>query len=185
MTIRKLDAEEAQRAVPELAEILLDCVAGGASVSFMTDLSRAEAERFFWGVADSVARGERALIVAEDGARRPIGTVQVLLAMPPNQPHRAEIAKMLVHRDGRRRGLGTALMIAAEEEAFAAGRSLLVLDTVTHGAGYHLYLRLGWHIAGEIPDFALWPDGRLCPTTVMWKRLGENVSDSGQRRQGG
>jgi GNAT superfamily N-acetyltransferase len=171
VTIRKLDADEAHHAVPALAEILLDCVAGGASVSFMADLSLVEAERFFSGVADSVARAERVLLVAENDERRIVGTVQVILSMPPNQPHRGEVAKMLVHRASRRQGRGTALMVAAEEAARTADKSLLVLDTVTHSAGYNLYLRLGWRIAGEIPDFALWPDGGLCPTTFMWKRI--------------
>jgi GNAT superfamily N-acetyltransferase len=179
VTIRQLDTEQARSAIPALAEILLDCVAGGASVSFMADVTRAGAEHFFSGVADSVARGERALLVAEDEDSRFIGTVQGLLAMPPNQPHRGEIAKMLVHRKGRRRGFGAALMVAAENAARAAGKSLLVLDTVTDGDGYNLYRRLGWSIAGEIPDFALWPDGRPCPTTFMWKRLSEVVSCSG------
>jgi GNAT superfamily N-acetyltransferase len=179
VTIRQLDAEQARAAIPALAEILLDCVAGGASVSFMADMNRAQAEHFFSGVADRVARGERALLVAEDEDNCLIGTVQVLLAMPPNQPHRGEIAKMLVHRKGRRRGFGAALMAAAENAARAAGKSLLVLDTVTDGDGYNLYRRLGWSIAGEIPDFALWPDGRPCPTTFMWKRLSEAVSYNG------
>jgi GNAT superfamily N-acetyltransferase len=168
--IRSLDGREAAEAAPALADILLDCVAGGASVSFMADMTRAEAEAFFRGCAEAVARGERRLIVAEDEAGL-AGTVQLITAMPPNQPHRGEIAKMLVHRRARGRGIGAALMRAAEAEARAAGKTVLTLDTVTDSDGFRLYRRLGWTIAGEIPDFALWPDGRLCPTTYMWKRV--------------
>lgn len=171
MMVRSIDGAEAASRVPALADILLDCVAGGASVSFMADLTRDEAEGFWRGVAAGVARGERLLLGAEDDTGRLIGTVQVILATPPNQPHRGEIAKMLVHRDGRRQGTGAALMIAAEEAARAAGRSLLTLDTVTDGDGFRLYRRLGWQVAGTVPGYALWPDGRPCPTTFMWKDI--------------
>lgn len=170
MIIRALDGAEARAAVPALAGILMDCVAGGASVSFMAGLAPTEAEAFWHGVAADVAGGGRALLVAQDEGRL-LGTVQVILAMPPNQPHRGEIAKMLVHRDGRRRGLGAALMGAAEDAARAAGKRLLTLDTVTDGDGHRLYRRLGWQVAGTVPDYALWPDGGLCPTTFMWKHI--------------
>lgn len=169
--IRTLDVNAARAAAPALAGILLDCVAGGASVSFMADLTRAEAEAFWHGVADGVAAGERSLIVAEDEEGRIVGTVQLILKLPPNQPHRGEIAKMLVARSARRRGIGAALMRAAEAEARAAGKSLLTLDTVSGSEGERLYRSLGWQVAGEIPDFAMWPDGRLCPTTYLYRRV--------------
>jgi GNAT superfamily N-acetyltransferase len=102
---------------------------------------------------------------------RLVGTVQVNLALPPNQPHRAEIAKLLVHRSARKRGVAQLLMEHAESEARAAGKTLLVLDTVTGGDGERLYARLGWTKVGVIPGYALFPDGRPCDTTVFWKTL--------------
>jgi GNAT superfamily N-acetyltransferase len=111
------------------------------------------------------------LLVAEDGAGAIVGTVQVLLVMPENQPHRGEIAKLLVHPRARRQGIGAALMAAADEAARAAGKTLLVLDTVTGGDAERLYPRLGWQRCGVIPDYALWPQGGLCSTTVFYKAL--------------
>ena len=152
----------------QLADVLCDCVAGGASVGFMQPLDQARALAFWHKVADGVRRGERALLVAED-AQGIVGTVQLVLDQPDNQPHRADLAKMLVHRRGRRCGLGAALMQAAEALARDCGRSLLVLDTVTGGDAERLYARLGWQRCGEIPGFALWPQGGLCGTTVFYK----------------
>jgi GNAT superfamily N-acetyltransferase len=157
--------------VRQLAALLIDCVDGGASVSFMHPLPTDHAERFWRGVADGVAAGERALLVAEHGDGTIVGTVQLVLAQPGNQPHRADVAKMLVHRRARRRGLGAALMRAAEDTARAAGKSLLVLDTVTGGDAERLYARLGWQRVGVIPDYALWPRGGLCATTVFYRRV--------------
>jgi glyoxylase I family protein len=119
----------------------------------------------------SAVRGERILLVAEEAASSGtlVGTVQVLLTMPDNQPHRADIAKMQVHRRVRRRGVGAALMRAAEEAAREAGRTLLVLDTVTGGDAERLYTRLGWQRCGEIPSYALWPRGGVCSTTVFYR----------------
>ena len=118
---------------------------------------------------DCVEGGERTLLVAEDAAGDIHGTVQVVFDLPENQPHRCDVAKMLVHRRARRQGVGAALMMAAESAARAAGRTLLVLDTVTGGEGERLYTRLGWHRAGVIPGYALWPRGGLCDTTVFYK----------------
>ena len=144
---------------------------GGASVSFMASLTRAEAEAFWTGVAEGVAAGDRRLLVAVlDGAI--VGTVQVVFAPQPNQPHRADIAKMLVHRRARRRGAAEALVRAAEAAALEAGKTVLVLDTVTGGDAERLYARLGWIRVGVIPNYALWPDGALCDTTVFHKALG-------------
>lgn len=155
-----------------LCDVLIDCVEGGASVSFMYPITREKAERFWRSSAESAARGERIILVAEDGDRI-VGTVTVNLSVPENQPHRGDIAKMLVHRSVRNRGVGAALLVAAERAALDAGKWLLVLDTVTDTPAYRLYSRHGWQRVGEIPDYALWPDGRLCPTTVFYKRLNQ------------
>jgi GNAT superfamily N-acetyltransferase len=112
-------------------------------------------------------------VVAEDRSTGEIvGTVQVVFAVPENQPHRGDVAKMLVRRSARRQGLGARLMGVAEEAALAAGRTVLVLDTVTGSDAERLYQRLGWTRVGVVPDYALWPDGRLCDTTFFYKRLG-------------
>jgi GNAT superfamily N-acetyltransferase len=169
--IRRSRPAEAAVHVPALARLLIDCVTAGASVSFMHPLERDRAEAFWRGVADGAARGERVLLVAEDGAGAVVGTVQVALAMPENQPHRGEIAKLLVHPSVRRRGIAAALMAAADEAALAEGKTLLVLDTVTGGDAERLYPRLGWQRCGVIPDYALWPRGGFCSTTVFYKQL--------------
>ncbi|EIK97230.1 GNAT family acetyltransferase [Pseudomonas sp. M47T1] len=153
----------------QLADILIDCVEGGASVSFMLPLPRARADRFWHGVRASVAAGECALLVAQDEHGVLLGTVQVVLAQPENQPHRADIAKLLVHRRGRRLGVGQALMTAAEAVAIEEGKSVLVLDTATGGDAERLYQRLGWQVTGQIPGYALWPEGGLCATTIFHK----------------
>lgn len=168
---RRLDAVEAAALAPALADVLVDCVAGGASVSFMAPLAPARALAFWQGVAAGVAAGDRALFVVEE-AGRVLGTVQLLLGMPENQPHRAEIAKMLVRQAARGRGIGTALMRAAEALARAEGRRLLVLDTAEGGAGERLYRRLGWVALGTIPNFALYQDGRPCGSTFFYRDLG-------------
>jgi GNAT superfamily N-acetyltransferase len=155
-----------------LAEVLIDCVEGGASVSFMLPLPHHQALAFWQGVIDSARRGERIVLVAEDAdSGTVLGTVQLLLATPDNQPHRADVAKMLVHRRARRRGLGAALMQAAETAARGAGKTLLVLDTVTGGDAERLYSRLGWQRVGVIPGYALWPNGGACDTTYFYKEL--------------
>ena len=169
-TIRTL-REVSERQVDELADVLLDCVAGGASVSFMQPLSRDRALAFWHGVARDVAAGARTLLVAQDAGGRIVGTVQLITDLPENQPHRADVAKMLVHRRARRRGIAVALMQAAEATARAAGKTLLVLDTVTGGDAERLYRRLGWQRCGDIPGYALWPDGGLCGTTIYYRAL--------------
>ena len=166
--IRRLPPDEVLSAVPALAEVLLDCVRGGASVSFMADLTLAEAEAF-WREQAQAGDG-RAILVAEDAAGV-FGVVQLIPAWPPNQPHRADVAKLLVHRRARSRGAAKALMRALEDEARAMDRWLLVLDTVTGGAPESLYAGLGWTRVGVIEDFALMPDGSLCATTVFSRRL--------------
>ena len=152
-----------------LASVLIDCVEGGASVSFMHPLPRDRAVAFWGGVAQGVAAGERALLVAED-AQGVCGTVQLVLAQPENQPHRADLSKMLVHRRARRQGLGAALLRAAEATARECGKTLLVLDTASDDAE-RLYERVGWVRVGVIPGYALLPQGGLCGTTVYYRNL--------------
>jgi GNAT superfamily N-acetyltransferase len=169
-TIAVLDAPIAFAALNELADVLVDCVEGGAGVHFLLPFTPSEAGAFFANVAASVASEDTVLIAARlDG--RIVGTVQLGLDTPPNQPHRADIKKLLVHRSVRGRGIGAALMACAEQEAQSRGRWLLVLDTVAGDNGDRLYMRAGWNRTGVIPDYALSPDGRLCDAVVMWKRL--------------
>ena len=168
-SLRRLYAVDAPQ-MDGLAEVLIDCVEGGASVSFMHPLTRDRAVAFWRRVADSVAAGQRALLVAED-AYGFCGTVQLIFDLPENQPHRADLAKMLVHRRARRQGLGAALMQAAEGIARECGKTLLVLDAVTDGDAARLYERLGWVRVGDIPGYALWPRGGLCSTTVYYRNL--------------
>lgn len=168
--IRQLSAEEGRQYVGALADVLLDCVAGGASVSFMASLSKAEAEAFFEKVVEGVERGDRILLAAFLASEL-LGTVQIITATPPNQRHRADIAKLLVHRSARGQGIAKRLMEQAEEASRRAGKTLLVLDTVTGGDAERLYLRMGWTKAGIIPNYALFPDGRFCDTTIFWKDL--------------
>ncbi len=168
--ISVLGAPVADAAIGQLVAVLVDCVEGGASVSFMAPFTLDDGSRFFRKVADSVASGATVLLAAKLTGRI-VGTVQLGLDTPPNQPHRADVKKMLVHRSARGRGIGAALMAAVEHEADRAGRWLLVLDTVPNQSGYRLYKRAGWNESGIIPDYALFPDGRLCDTAVFWKRL--------------
>ena len=159
-----------EREIEGLSDVLIDCVEGGASVSFMLPMSRAKADAFWRRMAASVARGERVVLAAEDAAGTIVGTAQVILAQPENQPHRGDLAKMLVHRRARRRGIGAALLAAAERSALSAGKTLLVLDTASDDAE-RLYARHGWQRCGENPNYALWPDGRPCATTFFYKFL--------------
>ena len=167
--IRRLETLGA-REIHDLSDVLIDCVEGGASVSFMLPLSRAKAEAYWADMAASIARGERVVLAAEDTAGAIIGTVQVIWAQPENQPHRGDLAKMLVHRRARRGGVGELLLAAAEQTALEAGRTLLVLDTASPDAE-RLYERRGWQRCGTIPNYALWPDGRPCATTIYFKAL--------------
>lgn len=159
-----------EREIEGLSDVLIDCVEGGASVSFMLPMPRGKACTFWRGVADSAARGERIIFIAEDASGAIVGTVQVVLQQPENQPHRGEIAKMLVHRSARRLGLGDQLLAAAEACALEAGKTLLVLDTSSDSAE-RLYARRGWQRCGVIPGYALWPGGGPCATTIFYKEL--------------
>jgi ribosomal protein S18 acetylase RimI-like enzyme len=170
MEIRQLTAAEGRQHIEALADVLLDCVAGGASVSFMASLTKAEAESFFEKVVDGVERGERILLAAFIDFEL-IGTVQIVTAMPPNQPHRADIAKLLVKRSARGRGVAKQLMHHAEQASRCAGKTLLVLDTLTGGDAEKLYESQGWTKTGVIPNYALLPDGTPSGTTIFWKEL--------------
>jgi GNAT superfamily N-acetyltransferase len=178
VTVCALTPQEAKEAVGALSAVLMDCVEGGASVSFMAPLTPERADAFWQRVAEGVAAGERILIVARDRSDGQIvGTVQVVFAEPENQPHRADIAKMLVHRSARKKGVGAALMQAAEEAARKAGKTVLVLDTVTGSDGERLYTRVGWTKVGVVPNYALWPQGGLCDTTFFYKRLSTDAGE--------
>jgi GNAT superfamily N-acetyltransferase len=160
--------------IQALSDVLIDCVEGGASVGFMQPLSRAKANAFWLGVSAAVGRGERLLLAAQDAAGAILGTVQIVFAPFENQPHRADIAKMLVHRRARRHGIGAALLAAAERAALSAGKTLLVLDTASSEAE-RLYAKLGWRSCGVIPGFALLPGGGLCDTKFFYRALKEPV----------
>jgi GNAT superfamily N-acetyltransferase len=160
------------REIEELSDVLIDCVEGGASVSFMLPLPRSKALDFWRGIAVDSASGKRLVVTAKNGAGTIVGTAQLILNLPDNQSHRGDVAKMLVHRSVRRQGVGASLLAAVEEHALELGRTLLVLDTVTDGDAYRMYLRQGWQRCGDIPNYALWPDGRLCSTTYFFKQLG-------------
>ena len=168
-TLRRLHAP-AETEIDQLADVLIDCVEAGASVSFMHPLTRDRAAAFWRRVAHGVTAGERALLIAED-ARGVCGTVQLILDQPENQPHRADLAKMLVHRRARRHGLGAALLHAAETTARECGKTVLVLDTASADAE-RLYERSGWVRVGVVPDYALLPRGGLCATTFYYRNLG-------------
>ena len=169
INVRRLDAVSDPQ-LQALADLLIDAVEGGASVSFMQPLGRDKAVQFWRDVASGAARGERLLWVAVD-ASGIVGSVQLIASQPDNQPHRADIAKMLVHRRARRQGLGAALMAAAEQGAVALGKTLLVLDTASPEAA-RLYARAGWVQCGVIPGYALLPQGGLCDTTYFYRQLG-------------
>lgn len=159
-----------EREIRGLSDVLIDCVEGGASVSFMLPMTRAKAESYWRGLSAGVERGERLVLAAEDIDGTIVGTVQIILQQPENQPHRGDVAKMLVHRRARRRGVGEALLIAAERSALEAGKTLLVLDTASDAAE-RLYARQGWQRCGQIPNYALMPDGTPCATTIFFKTL--------------
>ena len=171
VTVRRIGAAEVSTCIEPLADVLIDCVEGGASVSFMLPLPREKALSFWRSVAEGVVRGERVLLVAEDAEGRVVGTVQMIMSLPDNQPHRGDIAKMLVHRSARRRGVAQQLMAAIDDAAREEGKTVLGLDTVTGGDAERLYERAGWQRVGSVPKYALMPDGAFCATTFFYKHL--------------
>ena len=168
--IRLLSAAEARAALPDLCDVLADCVNGGASVGFMQPYGAADALPYWQGVADSVESGAT-LLFAVAIESRVVGTVQVGAAQMPNQPHRGDLKKLLVHSSARGKGLARLLMEAAEREAARIGKTLLVLDTATGSDAEAIYPRLGWERVGVVPDYALWPQGGFCDTTIFYKRI--------------
>ena len=169
LEIVELDAAGVEAVIVELAEVLADCVNGGASVNFMLPYETADAVLFFRKVIAAMQRGEIVLPAAKLGGRI-VGTVQLGLDTPPNQPHRGEVKKLLVHRAARNRGVGAALMQRIEDIAKQRGRTLLVLDTASDSAE-RLYERGGWQRLGTIPDYAMWPQGGFCDTIIFWKKI--------------
>jgi len=168
--VRRLGPDEPRELLDTLAEVLADCVAGGASVGYMAPFSHEDARAAFEVFARDAEQGRRIILGAFlDGNL--VGTAQLVVAVPPNQPHRADVARVLVHRSARRRGIAQQLMEQLEREARTEGKTLLVLDTVTGDDAERLYARLGWNRVGVIPGYALYPDGRTCDTTVSWKAL--------------
>ncbi|WP_297207494.1 GNAT family N-acetyltransferase [uncultured Pluralibacter sp.] len=166
-----LSAEEITARIDQLSDVLADCVNGGASVSFMLPFQQDTARVFWQKMSNSVALGERVVLAAVDEADVIIGTVQLIIDLPENQPHRGEVAKLLVHSRGRRQGIALALMGELENIAREGGKRLLVLDTATGSGAEQFYQRCGWQKAGVIPDFALMPDGEVCSTTLFYKSL--------------
>ncbi|PWS39171.1 GNAT family N-acetyltransferase [Falsiroseomonas bella] len=172
MLIEDLDAEAATAALPMLAAILRACVEGGASVNFVLPFTQQDSEAWWRrAVLPGLAARDRRLLVARDGTKI-LGTVQLAFAPQPNQAHRADVTKLLVHPEGRRRGVGRALMLRLEDLAREEGRSLLVLDTVEGSAAQRLYESLGWTLLGVVPRFALSTDRtRLEGSAFFWKEL--------------
>ena len=168
--VRRLGAGEIRERLDGLAAVLVDCVEGGASVSYMAPFSHEQARSVVAAWALEVDHGRR-LVLAGFAGEELVGTVQVVLATPPNQRHRGDVAKLLVRRSARREGIAARLMEQAEREALSEGKTLLVLDTVTGDDAERLYERLGWTRVGVIPGYALYPDGRPCDTTVFYKSL--------------
>jgi GNAT superfamily N-acetyltransferase len=173
LTIRTLDATETLARAGELADILLDAVAHGASVNFMAGFSHADGQAFWREQVPGLASGARHLFVAEAG-KRLIATALLTFAHQPNAPHRAEIGKMLVHSSVRRQGIGRRLLTKVEAAARESGRTLLLLDTETGSVGDRLYRSCEWIEIGRIPDHAFKPDGRLAETTVFYKAVGRH-----------
>ena len=170
-SIARVSYEEAYAGIDALSDVLVDCVEGGASVSFMLPINRSTAVNFWTKVVADVKEGKRALLIARDAQEEIVGTVQLILDLPENQPHRADVAKMLVHRRARRAGVAQRLLSTLEQVAKQERRTVLVLDTVTGGDAERLYARMGWQRVGTVPDYALMPDGKLCSTTFFHKKL--------------
>jgi ribosomal protein S18 acetylase RimI-like enzyme len=168
VTIRILDAAAARAALPTLVDILVDGVRGGASIGFMNPFEPDEALAWWEGVLEEVEAGRTILFVAQEGGAV-LGTAQLIPATKPNQPHRADVSKVIVHSAARRRGIGRALMEAVDAEARRRGLQVLVLDTATGSPAEALYRDTGWQKVGVVPDYAMWPDGGFCGTTFYWK----------------
>lgn len=170
-SLYSLSADDIFSRIDELCDVLENCVQGGASVSFMLPFGREKSQAFWLNVAQSVNRGERLLLVDELEGEGIVGTVQLILDQPENQPHRADVAKLLVHDRARRKGVAGRLMNALETAARDNGKSVLVLDTSTGSGAETFYVNAGWEKVGEIPRYALMPDGEMTSTSVFYKFL--------------
>lgn len=170
-TLHCLSADNILSRIDELCDVLENCVQGGASVSFMLPFGREKSQAFWQNIAQSVKRGERLLLVDELEGEGIVGTVQLILDQPENQPHRADVAKLLVHDRARRIGVAGRLMNALETAARDNGKSVLVLDTSTGSGAETFYVNAGWEKVGEIPRYALMPDGEMTGTSVFYKFL--------------
>jgi GNAT superfamily N-acetyltransferase len=168
-TIERLERNPKSNDVRGLAELLVDAVDSGSGVSFLAGLTTLEAEAWWWSVLSKPP--ERAVVLIARDAEGIVGTVQLQPAWAPNQPHRADVAKLLVHRRARRRGIGRALMAALEQAASESGFTLLLLDTCRGNDAERLYASTGWIRVGVVPGFALNPDRSLCDTVFFYKRL--------------
>ncbi|MRS15906.1 GNAT family N-acetyltransferase [Enterobacteriaceae bacterium RIT691] len=171
LRVLPLSQQDILRRLPELTDILVDCVNGGASVSFMLPFHPDKAAAFWHNVAQSVGEDERVVLAAFNGDGQLLGTVQLITDFPENQPHRGEVAKLLVHSRGRRQGIARMLMDALENTARGCGKTVLVLDTSTGSGAETFYQQCGWQKAGEIPQYALMPEGGLTPTSIFYKLL--------------
>jgi GNAT superfamily N-acetyltransferase len=169
VVIERIGKSAPPRDIRGLAELLLDAIESNAGISFLAGLTETEAEAWWRSVLETSSPRAVILIARDEGGI--VGTVQLQPAWAPNQPHRADIAKLIVHRRGRRRGIARALMVAIEREAQAAGFTLLLLDTCRDGAAERLYASTGWVRVGEVPGFALNPDGSECDTVFYYKQL--------------
>jgi acetyltransferase len=171
---QRINEAEARAMLPELVALLQDAVDRGASIGFLRPLARGVAEEYWQSIIRDVADNARVLVVVREG-NAVLGSVQLGLCQKPNALHRAEVQKLIVHSDARRRGFGQILMAAIEAEARSAKRTLLYLDTEPDQPAELLYRKLGWTLAGSIPDYACTPDGVVHPTAIYYKRLGSSV----------
>jgi GNAT superfamily N-acetyltransferase len=167
--IERLSSPPSEEDLRDLARLLLDAIDDGAGVSFMPGLTEANAMAWWRGIASS-SHPRAALLVARD-QEGIVGTVQLQPSWAPNQPHRADVAKLIVHRRGRNRGIARGLMEALEREARTLKFTLLLLDTCAGSAAERLYTSMGWMRVGVVPDFALNPDGSMCDTVFFYKRI--------------
>ncbi|KNC09372.1 GCN5 family acetyltransferase [Klebsiella sp. RIT-PI-d] len=171
ITLHSFSGDDILCHLDALTDILEDCIAGGASVSFMLPCQRDTLKAWWTNIAQSTDMKERLVLVALDSDQRPIGTVQLILSQPENQPHRADVAKLLVHSRARRQGVAAQLISMLESTSLLHHKTLLVLDTATGSGAEMFYQQQGWHKSGEIPDYALMPDGVLTATSVYYKQM--------------
>jgi len=172
VTLRQLDHTQLRAERPDFSQLLTSCVEAGASIGFMAPFSVGQAEAFWSGIVDTVEAGERLIWSARDAATGELlGTVQLIIGLPDNQPHRGDVAKLMVSPSARRRGVARHLMLGLENEARARNLRTLVLDTVTGSPADSLYRQLGWTEVGPVPDYALFPDGAPCSTTFFYRAL--------------